>query len=46
VEHFKSYDEAKVKRFFLRKDHIELWPKNKKYKSQRMDSERCRSRER
>ena len=28
-------DEATVKRFFLRKDHIELQPENKKYKSQR-----------
>ena len=28
-------DEATVKRFFLRKDHIELRPENKKYKSQR-----------
>ena len=28
-------DEATVKRFFLRKDHIELRPENKKYKSRR-----------
>ncbi len=28
-------EEATVKRFFLRKDHIELRPENKKYKSQR-----------
>lgn len=28
-------DEATVKRFFLRKDHIELRPENRKYKSQR-----------
>jgi SOS-response transcriptional repressor LexA len=36
-------DGATVKRFFLRKDHVERWPENKKTGG--MDSEGWRSRE-